>query len=90
MNEELKSDPKPEYFVDLAYSQELQKKYKEANTNYKKAIILDKNNYKATIKCAVMLANLGEGQRATKYFKHALKIDPLSVDAHFGIGKCLQ
>jgi len=33
------------------------------------------------------LANLGENQRAIKYFKHALRIDENSVSANFGIGK---
>lgn len=33
---------------------------------------------------------MGEGQRAAKYFKHAIKIDPESVNAHFGLGKAIQ
>lgn len=37
-----------------------------------------------------MLANLAEGQRAVKYFKHALRIDPNSVNANFGMAKALQ
>ena len=36
------------------------------------------------------MANLAEGQRAVKYFKHALKIDPNSVNANFGMAKALQ
>lgn len=39
---------------------------------------------------ANLLANMGEGQRAAKYFKHAIKIDPESVNAHFGLGKAIQ
>ena len=39
---------------------------------------------------ASLLANLGEGERASKYFKHALKIDPEAINAHFGLGKSLQ
>ena len=39
---------------------------------------------------ANLLANLAEGQRAVKYFKHALKIDPESINANFGIAKALQ
>lgn len=39
---------------------------------------------------ANLLANLGEGQRAAKYFKHAIKIDPDSVNAHFGLAKAIQ
>ena len=39
---------------------------------------------------ANLLANLAEGQRAVKYFKHALKIDPDSVNANFGMAKALQ
>ena len=33
---------------------------------------------------------MGEGQRSAKYFKHAIKIDPESVNAHFGLGKAIQ
>ena len=32
---------------------------------------------------------MGEGQRAAKYFKQAIKIDPESVNAHFGLGKAI-
>jgi len=37
-----------------------------------------------------LLAYQGEGQRAVKYFKRAIKIDKDSVAAHFGLGKTLQ
>jgi len=47
-------------------------------------------HFGSCIRLANLLANIGEGQRAAKYFKHALKIDGESVNAHFGLGKCLQ
>ena len=39
---------------------------------------------------ASLLANLGEGERASKYFRHAIKIDEEAINAHFGLGKSLQ
>jgi tetratricopeptide (TPR) repeat protein len=36
---------------------------------------------------ANLLSNLGEGQRALKYFRHALRIDENSINANFGIAK---
>jgi Tfp pilus assembly protein PilF len=58
--------------------------------NYKKSLTLDKNHYGATIRLANLLANLGEGQRAAKYFMHAIKINPEETNAHFGLGKAIQ
>jgi tetratricopeptide (TPR) repeat protein len=58
--------------------------------NYKKSLTLDKNHYGATIRLANLLANLGEGQRAAKYFMHAIKVNPEEVNAHFGLGKAIQ
>ena len=51
---------------------------------------IDNNHFGGCIHLANSLANLGEGQRAAKYFKHAIKIDPESVNAYFGLGKALQ
>ena len=58
--------------------------------NFKKCLTLDNNHFGACIHLANLLANLGEGQRAAKYFKHAIKIDAESINAHFGLGKALQ
>ena len=58
--------------------------------NFKKTLTLDKNNFGASIHLANMLANIGEGQRAAKYFMHAIKIDPDSTNAYFGLGKAIQ
>jgi len=33
---------------------------------------------------------MGENNKASKYFKHALKLDPNSVPANFGLGKILH
>ena len=51
---------------------------------------IDNNHFGGCIHLANLLANLGEGQRAAKYFKHAIKIDGESVNAYFGLGKALQ
>jgi tetratricopeptide (TPR) repeat protein len=37
-----------------------------------------------------MLANQGDANKAAKYFKYALKLDPNSVAASFGLGKSLH
>lgn len=58
--------------------------------NYKKCLTLDNRHFGASIYLANLLANIGEGQRAAKYFKHALKIDPNSINARFGLAKTLQ
>lgn len=58
--------------------------------NYKKCLTLDSNHFGSCIHLANLLANIGEGQRAAKYFKHAIRIDPNSINAHFGMGKSLQ
>jgi len=39
---------------------------------------------------ATLQANAGEAQKAAKYFKHALKLDPTNIPAHFGLGKILH
>ena len=66
--------------------------------NYKKCLTLDGKHFGACIHLANLLANVGEGQRAAKYFKHAIKVasDPESgvgkeslVNAYFGLGKTL-
>ena len=39
---------------------------------------------------AAQLANLGEYQKAKKYFKHCIKLNQNSVPAHFGLGKIIH
>jgi tetratricopeptide (TPR) repeat protein len=58
--------------------------------NFKKALTIENCHFGSCIHLANLLANLGEGQRAAKYFKHALKIDPESINAYFGLGKAVQ
>jgi tetratricopeptide (TPR) repeat protein len=65
------------------------KEYQKGMINFKKTLTLDVNHFGASIHLANMLANVGEGQRAAKYFMHALKIDPDSINAHFGLGKSI-
>lgn len=69
---------------------EKMKDFKKSMQNFKKCLTVDNNHFGACIHLANLLANLGEGQRAAKYFKHALKIDEDSINAHFGLGKALQ
>ncbi len=39
---------------------------------------------------ATLLANTGDNKKAAKYFRHALKIQPDSIAANFGLGKTLH
>ena len=39
---------------------------------------------------ATLLANTGDNKKAAKYFRHALKIQPDSIPANFGLGKTLH
>lgn len=55
----------------------------------KKCLTLDNNNFSACVRLADLLAGLGEGARAAKYYKHALKIDTDSLTAHYGLGKAI-
>ena len=66
------------------------KDFKKSMHAYKRCLTAETNHFGACIHLANLLANLGEGQRAAKYFKHAIKIDPESLNAHFGLGKALQ
>lgn len=66
------------------------KDYKQSMLSFKKCLTIDANHLGACIHLANLLANLGEGQRAAKYFKHAIKIDHTSVNAHFGLAKAIQ
>jgi tetratricopeptide (TPR) repeat protein len=82
--------PKANSFFYLGMALERVKDFKKGMQNFKKALTIDNNHFGSCIHLANLLANLGEGQRAAKYFKHALKIDPDSVNAHFGLGKAVQ
>jgi tetratricopeptide (TPR) repeat protein len=82
--------PKANAFFYLGQCFEKLKEYKKCIMNFKKCLTLDNKNFAACIHLANLLANIGEGQRAAKYFKHAIKIDPDSLNAHFGLGKTLQ
>ena len=57
------------------------KDFKQSMLSFKKCLTIDQSHFGACIHLANLLANLGEGQRAAKYFKHAIKIDPESVNA---------
>ena len=84
-----KERPKSSTFFYLGQAYELQKEYKKCLQNYKKCLQLDQNHFGACIHLANLLANLAEGQRAVKYFRHALRVDPNSVNANFGMAKAL-
>ena len=82
--------PTANQFYFLGMCQDREKEYKKAMQNFKKALTIDNNHFGSCIHLANLLANLGEGLRAAKYFKHALKIDFDSINAHFGLGKAVQ
>jgi tetratricopeptide (TPR) repeat protein len=89
VGEDEKNPPKANSFFYLGTCHEKMKDFKQSMLCQKKCLTLDNNHFGACIHLANLLANLGEGQRAAKYFKHALKIDPDSVNAHFGLGKAI-
>ena len=100
LNSESKGSPppKPTLFFSLGCVYEKSKDFKKAVLNYKKCLTLDPKHFGSCIHLANLLANVGEGQRAAKYFKHALKIlteDPKAapidgiINAYFGLGKTL-
>jgi tetratricopeptide (TPR) repeat protein len=39
---------------------------------------------------ATLFVNAGEMKKAKKYFKHALKLDPENIEAHFSLGRLLH
>lgn len=49
------------------------KDYKKCAAYYKKCLTIDSKNLGACVHLANLLASIGEGDRAMKYFKHALK-----------------
>ena len=69
---------------------ERQKDCKRSIQLFKQCLNLDKTNFGATIHLATLLANCGETTKASKYFEHALKLDPESPAAHFSLGKILH
>lgn len=85
-----KERPKSSTFFYLGQAYEMTKDFKKCLLNYKKCLQIDQNHFGACIHLANLLANLTEGQRAVKYFKHALRIDRNSVNANFGMAKALQ
>jgi len=58
--------------------------------NFKQCLTLDQSHISSCVRLANLLANEGENLRAAKYFKHALKLEPLSIAANFGMGKLIQ
>lgn len=67
-----------------------QKDTNKAISLLKKCLLIDQEHFPSCIHLATFLANQGENQKASKYFKHALKLDPNSVPANFGLGKILH
>ena len=57
---------------------------------FKQCLSLESNNFGACMHLATLLASQNEGQRAQKYFMHAIKIDPNSAAANYGLGMVLQ
>ena len=66
------------------------KEFDEAIRNLKQCLAIDTENFGACIHLASLLANTGESKKAAKYYKHALKLDPNSIEANFGMGKILH
>lgn len=89
-DDDQQNPPRANCFFYSGNCYEKLKDFKQAILSYKKCLTIDNNYLGAAIHLANLLANLGEGQRAAKYFKHAIKIDNSSVNAHFGLAKAIQ
>jgi len=59
--------------------------YQGSITSFKKCLALNVNNFGASIQLANLLAELGEGQCAAKYYENAIRIKPDSTAAYFGL-----
>lgn len=57
---------------------------------YRQCLSIDTEHFGACLHLAAILANQGDTSKAKKYFAHALKLEPKSVPANFGLGKILQ
>lgn len=66
------------------------KDYKKCAAYYKKCLTIDQKNLGACIHLANLLASINEGERALKYYKHAIKQDPESISINYGFAKTIQ
>ena len=69
---------------------EKKKDLKKAEQCYKESLVHDENNINSAMHLASILGNGGQNQKAAKYFKHVLKLEPENLQAHYGLGKVLQ
>ena len=66
------------------------KEFKNSIYHFKQCLLYDQSHFGACIHLATQLANSGDFDKAQKYFKHCIKLNPTSVPAHFGLGKILH
>lgn len=83
------SDGKIDGFFHVSQMYKRQKEEKKAINALKQCIQLEPNHFAAAISLATILGNSGDHHKAAKYFRHAAKIDPTSIDAQFGLGRAL-
>ena len=57
------------------------KDIKQATLCYKKCLTLDSNHIQASIQLGLILIKQQQPDRALKYLRHALKLDPLKTEA---------
>jgi tetratricopeptide (TPR) repeat protein len=57
---------------------------------FKQCLRLDKDHFASCLHLATILVHQKETAKAAKYFKHALKIDPNSIVANYGLGKTVH
>ena len=65
------------------------KEFKLSVFHFKQCLLFDQQHFGSCIHLATQLANTGDFLKAEKYFRHCIKLNPLSVPAHFGLGKIL-
>ena len=85
-----KQQERPQTFFYLGLCHERKKDFKKCMQFFKKCLALDNNHFGGCVHLASLLSNMGEWDRAAKYFKHAMKIDSNSTAALFGYGKAMQ
>lgn len=75
--------------VDLGWALFQKGMYNEALAEYKKALDLNENHYKALYNLGLAYARVGKHERAISAFQRAIETVPKAFQPHFDLGKVL-
>ena len=64
---------------------ENQRQFRRAIATYKDIIEHDVDAFGASVRCGNLMLMLNMGSGAAKYFKNAIRLNPYSATAHFGL-----